>query len=91
MIQGKSHHAESRAKTRKASAAPNRIQGKTTKESAALPARKAADLDRPRSPRRRRSRSRTSQALASQPRDATGAEPGDLATVLSSPVNGVAA
>jgi hypothetical protein len=30
MIQGKSHHAESRAKTRKASAAQNRIQGKTT-------------------------------------------------------------
>lgn len=30
MIQGKSHHAKSRAKTRKASAAQNRIQGKTT-------------------------------------------------------------
>jgi hypothetical protein len=32
MIQGKSHHAESRAETRKASAAQNRIQGKTTAE-----------------------------------------------------------
>jgi cellulose biosynthesis protein BcsQ len=30
MIQGKSHHAESCAKTRKSSAAQNRIQGKTT-------------------------------------------------------------
>lgn len=30
MIQGKSHHAESRAKTRKSSAAQIRIQGKTT-------------------------------------------------------------
>jgi len=30
MIQWKSHHAESCAKTRKSSAAQNRIQGKTT-------------------------------------------------------------
>ena len=30
MIQGKSHHAESCAKTRKSSVAQNRIQGKTT-------------------------------------------------------------
>ncbi len=30
MIQGQSHHGESCAKTRKSSAAQNRIQGKTT-------------------------------------------------------------
>lgn len=91
MIQGKSHHAESRAKTRKSSAAQNRIQGKTTKVFAAVPSRRPPTFGRRCSLRHSYSRQRGSLALAAQRRAAVAAEPGGLATIPSSSANGAAA